>query len=114
MVFEIVNTILLICLLIITSRISKKINIIITKPKPLSEHIIDCDNYDNYDNYDNFYNYNDYNCKQQKTGPQKPKQPPPPIPYEIPCEIPSHINIVDMQENNELSPTITEITEETK
>ena len=105
MVFEIVNTILLICLLIITSRISKKINIILTKPKPLSEHIIDCDN---------FYDYNDYNCEQKKTGPQKPKQPPPPIPSQKPYEIPTHINIVDMQKNNELSVTIAEITKETE
>ena len=84
MVFEILNSILLICLLIITFRISKKINIILIKSKPSSEDIIDCDNF--------------YNCKQQKTEPEKPKHPPSSILSDTLYDISSHEIVVDMQE----------------
>lgn len=84
MVFEILNSILLISLLIITFRISKKINIILIKSKPLSEDIIDCDNFHNYG--------------QNKTEPEKSKQSPSPILSHKLYDIPSNEIVVDMQE----------------
>jgi hypothetical protein len=53
MVFEIVNNVLLICLIIINYRIIKKLNIILVKPKSLApiEDIMSCDNCDSCDIY---------------------------------------------------------------
>ena len=99
MVFEIVNNLLLICLIIINYRIIKKLNIILIKPKPLAplvEDIMSCDNCDscdNYDNYDNCNNYNNYNFVEKSNtikinnhntkGPPKPLRPPPSLPYPL-------------------------------
>ena len=98
MVFEIVNNLLLICLIIINYRIIKKLNIILIKPKPLApiEDIMSCDNCDSYDscnNYDNRNNYNNYNFVEKSNtikinndntkGPPKPLRPPPTLPYPL-------------------------------
>jgi hypothetical protein len=92
MVFEIVNNLLLICLIIINYRIIKKLNIILIKPKPLVQlvdNIMNCDNCDSCDNYNshnsnnNNHNYNNMKkiniCK--TNGPPKPTHPPPSLPY---------------------------------
>jgi hypothetical protein len=99
MVFEIVNNVLLICLIIINYRIIKKLNIILIKPKPLApllEDIMSCDNCDSYDSYNNKnnYNYDIYKFVEKKDamnvlnkGPPKPTHPPPTLPHPIKLQL---------------------------
>ena len=97
MVFEIVNNLLLICLIIINYRIIKKLNIILVKPKSLApiEDIMSCDNCDSCDIYNNKnnYNYDIYKFVEKSNtikinnhntkGPPNPLRPPPSLPYPL-------------------------------
>jgi hypothetical protein len=99
MVFEIVNNLLLICLIIINYRIIKKLNIILIKPKPLAplvEDIMSCDNCDSCDIYNNKnnYNYDIYKFVEKKDamnvlnkGPPKLIHPSPSLPDPIKSQI---------------------------
>ena len=98
MVFEIVNNVLLICLIIINYRIIKKLNIILVKPKSLApiEDIMSCDNCDSCDIYNNKnnYNYDIYKFVEKKDamnvlnkGPPKLIHPSPSLPDPIKSQI---------------------------
>jgi hypothetical protein len=99
MVFEIVNNVLLICLIIINYRIIKKLNIILVKPKSLApiEDIMSCDNCDSCnscDSYDGYNNYDIYKFDEKKDatkllnkGPPKPTHPPPTLPHPIKLQL---------------------------
>jgi hypothetical protein len=90
MVFEIVNNVLLICLIIINYRIIKKLNIILVKPKSLApiEDIMSCDNCDSCDSYD-IYKFDEKKdaTKLLNKGPPKLIHPSPSLPDPIKSQI---------------------------
>jgi hypothetical protein len=93
MVFEIVNNVLLICLIIINYRIIKKLNIILVKPKSLApiEDIMSCDSCDNYDSCNNYCIYKFVEKKDAMNvlnkGPPKLIHPSPSLPDPIKSQI---------------------------